>query len=114
LISCLGLFGLAAFMAEVRTKEIGIRKVMGAGVSQVFATLSGSFLKWVIIANIMAWPLAYYAMSRWLEGFVYHTRLSPWIFILAAIISLLIALLTVSFQTLRAASRNPVDALKYE
>ncbi len=114
MISCLGLFGLAAFMAEQRTKEIGIRKVMGAGISQILVTLSGSFLKWVIIANVIAWPVAYYAMSRWLEGYAYHAFLAPWIFILAGIISLFIALLTVSFQTLRAASRNPVDALKYE
>jgi putative ABC transport system permease protein len=114
LISCLGLFGLAAFMAEQRTKEIGIRKVMGAGVSQILSTISGSFLKWVVIANLIAWPITYYAMSRWLEDYAYHARLSPWIFILAAIISLFIALLTVSFQTIRAASRNPVNALKYE
>jgi hypothetical protein len=114
LISCLGLFGLAAFMAEQRTKEIGIRKVMGAGVAQILATLSGSFLKWVIIANIIAIPVTYYAMSRWLEGYAYHARLSPWIFILAAVISLFIALVTVSFQTIRAAYRNPVEALKYE
>jgi putative ABC transport system permease protein len=114
LISCLGLFGLAAFMAEQRTREIGIRKVMGASVVRLLSTLSGNFVKWVLIANIIAWPVAYYAMSRWLESYVYHTRLSPWIFILAALISLLIALLTVSLQTLRAAARNPVEALKYE
>jgi len=114
LISCLGLFGLAAFMAEQRTKEIGIRKVMGAGISQILTTLSGSFLKWVIIANIIAWPVTYYIMSRWLESYAYHARLAPWIFLLAAVISLFIALVTVSFQTIRAASRNPVNALKYE
>ncbi len=101
-------------MAEQRTKEIGIRKVMGAGVSQILTTLSGSFLKWVVIANIIAIPVTYYAMSRWLEGYAYHARLSLWIFILAAVISLFIALVTVSFQTVRAAYRNPVDALKYE
>jgi len=114
LISCLGLFGLAAFMAEVRTKEIGIRKVMGAGVSQIFVTLSGSFLKWVLIANIIAAPVTYFIMSRWLENYSYHARLEPWIFILAALISVFIALLTISFQTGKAASRNPVTALKYE
>lgn len=114
MISCLGLFGLAAFMAEQRTKEIGIRKVMGAGALRILATLSGNFLKWVIIANVIAWPVAYYAMNRWLEGYAYHTRLSPWIFFLAGFISLFIALLTVSIQTIRAAFRNPVEALKYE
>jgi putative ABC transport system permease protein len=114
LISCLGLFGLAAFMAEQRTKEIGIRKVMGASVTQVLKTLSESFLKWVLIANLIAWPVAYYAMSRWLDGYVYHTGLSPWIFILAGLISIFIALITVSFQTIRAANRNPMEALKYE
>jgi putative ABC transport system permease protein len=114
LISCLGLFGLAAFIAEQRIKEIGIRKVMGAGVAQILTTLSGSFLKWVVIANIIAIPVTYYVMSRWLAGYAYHARLSPWIFILAAVISLFIALVTVSFQTIRAAYRNPVEALKYE
>jgi putative ABC transport system permease protein len=114
LISCLGLFGLAAFMAEQRTKEIGIRKVMGASVSQVLTTLSGSFLKWVLIANMIAIPVTYYVMSRWLDGYAYHAHLSAWIFILAAVISLLIALVTVGFQTVRAAYRNPVEALKYE
>lgn len=114
LISCLGLFGLAAFMAEQRTKEIGIRKVLGAGVLQLLSTLSGSFLKWVLIANIIAIPLTWYTMSRWLEGYAYHARLSAWIFILAAVISLFIALVTISFQTIRAAYRNPVEALKYE
>jgi putative ABC transport system permease protein len=114
LISCLGLFGLAAFMAEQRTKEIGIRRVFGADISQIFFTLSGNFLKWVVVANIIAWPVTYYIMSRWLEGYVYHARLSPWIFILAATISLIIAIITVSFQTLKAAYRAPIDALKYE
>jgi putative ABC transport system permease protein len=114
LISCLGLFGLAAFIAEQRTKEIGIRKVMGAAVNQILTTLSGSFLKWVLIANIIAIPVTWYVMSRWLDGYAYHARLSAWIFILAGAISLLIAMVTVSFQTVRAAYRNPVEALKYE
>jgi putative ABC transport system permease protein len=114
LISSLGLFGLAAFMAEQRTKEIGIRKVMGADVSQILTTLSGSFLKWVVIANIIAIPVTYYVMNRWLDGYAYHAKLSLWIFLLAAVISLFIAVVTVSFQTVRAAYRNPVDALKYE
>lgn len=114
LISCLGLFGLAAFMAEQRTKEIGIRKVMGAGISQIITTLAGNFLKWVVLANIIAWPVSYFIMSRWLDGYAYHAKLSLWIFLAATAVSLLIALFTVSFQTLRAASRDPVKALKYE
>ena len=114
LISCLGLFGLAAFMAEQRTKEIGIRKVMGAGISQIMATLSGSFLKWVVLANIIAWPATYFIMNRWLQDYAYHTSLSAWIFLLAAVISLFIALVTISYQTIRTASRNPVNAIKYE
>jgi ABC-type antimicrobial peptide transport system permease subunit len=114
LISCLGLFGLAAFLAEQRTKEIGVRKILGAGISQIIATLAGSFLKWVVLANIIAWPVTYFIMTRWLEGYAYHTKLSVWIFLTAAIISLSIALATVSFQTLRAAARNPVNSIKYE
>jgi putative ABC transport system permease protein len=113
-ISCLGLFGLAAFMAEQRTKEIGIRKVMGAGVANLVTKLSGEFLIWVIVANIIAWPVAWYAMSRWLQGYVYHARLSAWIFILSAIISIIIAFLTVSTQVFWAATRDPVNSLKYE
>jgi ABC-type antimicrobial peptide transport system permease subunit len=114
LISCLGLFGLAAFLAEQRIKEIGIRKVLGAGISQIIATLAGDFLKWVVLANILAWPVTYFIMTRWLEGYAYHTKLTVWIFLSAAIISLFIALVTVSFQTLSAAAKNPVNAIKYE
>ncbi len=114
IISCLGLFGLAAFMAEQRTREIGIRKVLGATATQIVSALSSNFLKWVLIANVLAWPLAYFFMHRWLEGYAYHTRLSPWIFVLATTLSLLIAVLTVSLQTIRAAYRAPVETLKYE
>jgi hypothetical protein len=114
LISCLGLFGLAAFLAEQRTKEIGVRKILGAGIPRIISTLAGGFLKWVVLANIIAWPVTYFIMTRWLEGYAYHTKLSGWIFLTAAIISLSIALATVSFQTLRSASRNPVNAIKYE
>ena len=114
LISCLGLFGLAAFMAEQRTKEVGIRKVMGANFYDIFRTLSMEFMKWVIIANLIAWPMAYYFMNRWLLGYAYHTRLSVWIFLLTAVISLLIAMLTVSYQAIRTAQLHPVKSLKYE
>jgi ABC-type antimicrobial peptide transport system permease subunit len=114
LISCLGLFGLAAYMAEQRTKEVGIRKVLGANFYNIFRTLSGEFLKWVIIANFIAWPLAYYAMNRWLVGYAYHTNLSVWIFLLTALISILIAMITVSYQAIRTAQQHPVKSLKYE
>jgi len=114
LISCLGLFGLAAFMAEQRTKEVGIRKVMGANFYDIFRILSSEFMKWVIIANVIAWPLAYYFMNRWLLGYAYHTRLSIWIFLLTAVISLVIAMLTVSYQAIRTAQQHPVKSLKYE
>jgi ABC-type antimicrobial peptide transport system permease subunit len=114
LISCLGLFGLASFMAEQRTKEIGIRKVLGATVSNVLLLLSKEFAKWVLIANIIAWPIAYYAMSRWLEGYAYRINIAVWSFVSAAVLALAIALFTVSYQAIRAATANPADALRYE
>ncbi len=114
LIACLGIFGLAAFTAENRTKEIGIRKINGAKISEVMLLLNKDFVKWVIIAFIVATPIAWYAMHKWLENFAYKTELSWWIFALAGIIALTIALLTVSIQSWKAATRNPVEALKYE
>ncbi len=114
LVSCLGLFGLAAFTAEVRTKEIGIRKVLGASVGQVVALLSRDFLKLVCLAFVIAVPLAWYAMNRWLQDFAYRIDISWWIFALAGIMALLIALITVSFQAVRAALANPVKSLRSE
>jgi predicted permease len=114
LISCLGLFGLASYMAEQRTKEIGIRKVLGATVSHIVFLLSKDFTKWVIVANLVAWPVAYLAMHQWLQGFAYRIPLPWWVFGVSAILALAIALLTVSYQSIRAAVSNPVDALKYE
>jgi len=113
-IACLGLFGLAAFTAEQRTKEIGIRKVMGASVSSIVIHLSKEFAKWVIIANVIAWPIAYFGLTKWLENFAYKVDITVLTFILSGIIALLIALLTVSFQAMKAAIANPVEALKYE
>jgi len=113
-ISCLGLFGLASFMAEKRTKEIGIRKVLGASVIGIVALLNKQFAKWVLIANVIAWPVAYYAMSRWLQGFAYRINLGIWIFALAAAIALGIAVVTVSYQSIKAALANPADSLRYE
>lgn len=114
IVACLGLFGLATFLAEQKTKEIGIRKVLGAPISSLLIMLSKEFLKWVIIANIIALPAAYYFMHKWLQDFAYRIDISWWTFILTSGISLLIALATVSFQAIKAALANPVESLKYE
>jgi putative ABC transport system permease protein len=113
-IACLGIFGLASFTAERRTKEIGIRKVLGASVPRIIFLLSEGFSKWVIIANLISWPVAYYAMHKWLQSFAYRIDLGIGIFILSGVAALCIALLTVSFQTIKAATANPVDSLRYE
>ncbi|HVO72576.1 MAG TPA: ABC transporter permease [Ignavibacteriaceae bacterium] len=114
LIACLGLFGLATFLAEQKTKEIGIRKVLGASVPSVLLMLSKEFIKWIIIANVIAWPLAYYFMNKWLQDFAYRIELSLWLFIIAGFIALVIALLTISIQAIKAATANPVESLRYE
>jgi putative ABC transport system permease protein len=113
-ISCLGLFGLAAYMAEARIKEIGIRKVLGASVSNITTLLSKDFLKLVLIALIIASPLAWYAMNRWLSDFDYRVTISWWTFAVAGALALLIALLTVCYQAIKAALRNPVRSLRSE
>jgi len=113
-ISCLGLFGLAAFAAERRTKEIGVRKVLGATVANIVAMLSRDFVKLVLVANLIAWPVAYFAMNKWLQNFAYRIDLGWWVFVLAGGMALFIALLTVSTQAIRAALVNPVEALRYE
>jgi len=113
-IACLGLFGLAAFMAEQRTKEVGIRKILGATVSNIVFMLSTEFTKWVLFANIIAWPVAYYAMHRWLQNFAYQTGIKAWVFPLAAIMVFGIALLATSFQAVKAALANPTKTLRYE
>jgi len=114
LISCLGLFGLASFVAEQRTKEIGVRKVLGAGVVNLWALLSGDFIKLVALSILIAMPLAYYCMSQWLQNYPIHTPLSAWIFIAAGAGMLLITLCTVSFQAIKAALMNPVRSLRTE
>jgi putative ABC transport system permease protein len=114
LIACLGLFGLVTFLTERRTKEIGIRKVNGAKVSEILAMLNRIFVKWVVIAFVVASPIAWYAMHKWLENFAYKSDLNWWIFALSGLLALGIALLTVSWQSWRAATRNPVEALRYE
>lgn len=113
-ISCLGLFVLVSFMAEQRTKEIGIRKVLGASVSGITRLLSREFIKWIIISNVFAWPVAYYAMYKWLQNFAYRTSLNLWIFLMSGALAFIIAVLTVSYQSIRAAVANPADSLRYE
>ena len=114
LISCLGLFGLASFLAEQRTKEIGIRKVLGSSVHGIIVLLSKQFLKWVAVANIIALPTAWYLSYAWLRNYPYRTSAGVWVFILTAVMTLLIALLTVSYKSIKAARSNPVDSLRYE
>jgi putative ABC transport system permease protein len=113
-IACLGLFGLSSYTAESRTREIGIRKVLGASSPSIVQLLSSDYIKKVLIANAVAWPLGYYAMHTWLQNFAYRIDLGVFPFLGAGLIALLIALLTVSFQTLRAAAANPADSLRYE
>ncbi len=113
-IAGLGLFGLSAFIAEQRTKEIGIRKALGASVSGISVLLAKQFTKWVLVANVIAWPLAYFYLHTWLQRFAYRTGLSPWTFVLTSLLVFAFALLTVSYQTIRAATANPVKSLKYE
>jgi putative ABC transport system permease protein len=114
LLACLGLFGLSAYTTTQRTKEIGIRKVLGATVTQVVALLSRDFLLLVLLANVIAWPLAYFAMDRWLQDFVYRIDLAWWVFALSGASALLIALLTVGYQAIKAALSNPVKSLRTE
>ncbi len=114
LIACLGLFGLASFLAERRTKEIGIRKVLGAEASSIVFLLSQEFTKWVLLSNLLAWPAAFLIARKWLAGFAYRTRLGWEIFVFSALLALLIALFSVGSQALRAAVADPVQSLRYE
>jgi putative ABC transport system permease protein len=112
LIACIGLFGLATFTAEQRTREIGVRKVLGASVASVVTLLSADFLKLVMIAIVVAAPIGWYLMDTWLQGFAYKIDMAWWVFVLAGTVSIFIALLTVSFQSVRAALMNPVQSLR--
>ncbi len=114
LVSCLGLFGLTVYAAEVRIKEIGIRKVLGASGSNIAFLLSKNFILWVLIAIAVAWPLAYLAMNRWLQNFAYQVAINVWTFLISALLAFLIALITVSYQAVKAAISNPVDSMRYE
>jgi putative ABC transport system permease protein len=113
-VACLGLLGLAIYTAERRVKEIGIRKVLGASVQNVVAMLSIDFVKLVAIASVIAFPLAWFAMNKWLQDFAFRTAISWWVFVLAAAITLSIALITISFQSIKAAVMNPVKSLRSE
>jgi putative ABC transport system permease protein len=114
LIACLGLFGLAAFVTTQRTKEIGIRKALGASGMRIMALLSTDFGKWVVLANLIAWPVAYMLMNTWLENFVYRTEIALWYFPVSLLFGLILALITISGKTISAAMANPVHALRYE
>jgi putative ABC transport system permease protein len=114
LIACLGLLGLATYTAEQRTKEIGIRKVMGANVGNIVGLLSKDFVKLILIAILLATPLSWYGMNLWLEGFAYQVSIQWWVFLVAGVGSIIIALMTISFQSIKAALMNPVKSLKSE
>jgi putative ABC transport system permease protein len=113
-VACLGLFGLATYTAEQRTKEIGIRKVLGASITQVTRMLSKDFIKLVFIACLIAFPLSYWAMNKWLQSFAYRINISMWVFVIAGVAAIMIALITVSFQAIKAAIANPVKSLRTE
>ena len=113
-ISCLGLAGLTSFTVERRTKEIGIRKTLGSSISGITLLLTKDFVKWVILANLIALPAAWYFVNKWLQSFAYKTTIDWFIFMFAGSLVLIISLITTSYQTIRAARANPVEALRYE
>jgi len=114
ILACMGLFGLISQNTNRRAKEIGVRKILGASINSIVFTFTNELLKWVAIANIIAWPLAWFIMNRWLQNFAYHTEMNWWMFVLSGGIALLIALATVSFQAIKAAMANPVESLRNE
>lgn len=105
---------MATFTAEQKTKEIAVRKVLGASASSIYLLLSKEFIKWVLVANIVAWPVAYLAMHRWLQNFAFRTKIGLEIFLLSAAMALIVSVMTVSYQSIKAAVANPVEALQYE
>ncbi len=114
LISCLGILGLTMYAAEQRTKELGIRKVLGASGTNLMGLLTKELLGIVLLANVIAWPVAYFAMSRWLQDFAYRINIGWWMFALSGCAALLIASLTISYHAIRAVRANPVESLRYE
>ena len=114
LVACLGLLGLVSFTAELKTKEIGIRKVLGASTGSLVVLLSKEFIKWILLANIVAWPLAWFMMNKWLQNFAYRANIGWIVFVLAGFVTMAIAIFTFIFQTVRTAGAKPVDSLRYE
>jgi putative ABC transport system permease protein len=113
-ISCLGLFGMASFTAEQRTKEIGIRKVLGASITNIIVLISRDFVMLLLVSNVIAWPIAYYLMGKFLNNYAYRTSIAAWIFIVSGMVAVFIALLTVCIKIVRVAHSNPVNSLRYE
>lgn len=114
IIACLGLFGLVSQNVDRRVKEIGARKTPGATMNSIVFMPTWEFVKRVLLANIIAWPLAWFSMNKWLQNFAYHTEIGWWVFALSGVIALVIALATVSLQAIKAATANPVESLRYE
>ena len=114
LICCLGLFGLSTFAAERKIKEIGIRKVLGAGIPDILRLISKDFLLLIFISILVAVPVSWYLVSKWMQGFAFHTALSWWVFAAASILVIIIAMLTIGFQTIKTAMANPVKSLRTE
>lgn len=114
LISCIGVLGLVSFTAEQKSKEIGIRKVLGASVASIILILSKEFIKWVVISNIIVWPIAYYLLNQWLQDYAYRIDFNYYILGITLLISVIITILTVGYHTMRAAFANPVESLRYE
>lgn len=113
-ISCLGLLGLVAFTLAQRTKEIGIRKVLGCSIPGIAFLLSKDMIKWILTANLLAWPVSYYALNRWMHNFSYRPQMNLWIFVVSGAMTLIVAILTISYQSIKAALANPIDSLRYE
>jgi putative ABC transport system permease protein len=113
-VACLGIFGLAAFSTEQRTKEIGIRKILGSSVSAIVMMFASKYVRWVIVANLLAWPAAYFTANKWLQAFAFRTPIGLGPYIIAGFMTLSVALLSVIFQTLKADLSNPADSLRYE
>ena len=114
IVSCLGLFGLASFTAEERTKEIGVRKVLGASMQQLVMIFGKDFGKWIVISSLISWPITYYAMEKWFEDYPFRIGFPFWLFLAVLTILLLIAIITIGYQSWKSATKNPVVSLKYE
>lgn len=113
-VALIGLLGLVSYTVQLRRKEIGVRKVLGSSVPGIMSLLSKEYVKWILVANVLAWPIAYFAMQRWLHDFAYRMNMTPWLFIEAAAVELVVAVLAMSFQAMKAATANPVESLRYE